>query len=205
MSKVIDENTVLQVGKFYNVKCAKIQWRNGAIEHVPVIGIVHQDKAFDFPHNHVHVDGRFIGKRMSYSVNDAGQTNRVIRTDAETYYDFFTGKFIEFVIKRKKCIRLTTGLNPPNPQEFYYDNQRKGAKYWAWYRSMVGKSCRGRKCPHLGTIMHEQNGKLVCPLHNLVGDIEKEVIVNLPQVDIVCGKTEESTFEYFLNAENNKT
>lgn len=38
--------------------------------------------------------------------------------------------------------------------------------------------------PHFGTMMHERDGKLICPLHNLEGDIETELIINKPEVDI---------------------
>lgn len=64
-------------------------------------------------------------------------------------------------------MRLTTGINPPTHAKNYND----------WYKSMIGKSCAGKKCPHLGTIMIEQDGVLVCPLHNLKGCPQKEVII----------------------------
>jgi len=178
----IDENTVLQVGKFYNVRCAKIQPHGVKPEYVPVIGVVHQDKAFDFPHNHIHVDGRFIGKDGYFWVNSEGKTNNVVHVDRVKENDAFSYRFIEFVIKRRKCFRLTTGIRPPN----------YAIRYWTWYKSMIGKSCAGKRCPHYGTKMHEQDGKLVCPLHNLVGDIETEVIVSLPQVEIACGADEQT-------------
>ncbi len=187
MSKVIDENTVLQVGKFYKVRCAKIQVHSGGFEHVPVIGVIHQDKTFDFFENHVHIDGRFIGCKGHFYVNGEGQTNRVLCVDRVDDFGIFSYRFIEFVVKRKKCFRLTTGINPPNPENFDYHGERQWLKYWKWYQTMVGKSCAGKRCPHFGTVMHEQGGRLVCPLHNLTGDIETEVIISLPQVEIACG------------------
>ena len=69
-------------------------------------------------------------------------------------------------------------------QHFDYQGNRKGLVYWTWYKSMIGKSCKGRRCPHFGTMMHERDGKLICPLHNLEGDIETELIINKPEVDI---------------------
>lgn len=46
-----------------------------------------------------------------------------------------------------------------------------------WYNSFLGKSCAGKKCPHLGTTMIEQEGKLVCPLHKLQGCLKTLKII----------------------------
>jgi uncharacterized Zn finger protein (UPF0148 family) len=42
---------------------------------------------------------------------------------------------------------------------------------------MIGKSCKGKKCPHFGANMIEKNGELVCPIHNLKGDLKTLKIV----------------------------
>ncbi len=202
MSKVIDENTVLQVGKFYKVRCAKIKRYNGGIHYIPVIGGIHKDLSFGTSSKHIHIDGRFCGINSYFAVDGLGRTNNIVYTDNE----FFThNEFVEFVVKRKKCFRLTTGINPPNPENFDYYGERQGLKYWKWYKSMVGKSCAGKRCPHFGTVMHEQDGKLVCPLHNLTGDIETEVIISLPQVEIACGVDEKigKSFEQFIQNNHN--
>lgn len=41
----------------------------------------------------------------------------------------------------------------------------------------VGKSCKGKKCPHFGTTMIEKDGVLICPLHNLKGSLKTSKIV----------------------------
>ncbi len=194
MSKVIDENTVLQVGKFYKVRCAKMQSHSGTYNYIPVIGSIHSDPQFGTHYRHIHIDGRFVGT-SSYFWIDEGITNHIIFVDGEV--NGFN-KFVEFVVKRRKCHRLITGIRPPNPKN-------GGLDYWKWYKSMVGKSCKGRRCPHFGTVMHEQDGKLVCPLHNLTGDIETEVIISLPQVEIACGVDEKigKSFEQFIQNNHN--
>jgi len=65
---------------------------------------------------------------------------------------------------------LTTGLLSPHVVP--------PVKGWKeWYANYIGKSCKGRKCPHYGTHMLEVNGSLLCPLHHLKGDIETETII----------------------------
>ena len=46
-----------------------------------------------------------------------------------------------------------------------------------WYNSYIGKSCKGKKCPHLGQVMIEHGDRYVCPLHNLVGSKATETII----------------------------
>lgn len=179
--KAFDNKETPQVGKFYNVRCAKIQLVTGAFSYTPVIGSIHSDPQFGTSSRHIHIDGRFIGKKCHYPIDVLGQTNHVIWVDQQYVLD---GLFVGFVTKRRKCRRLTTGINPPNPEHFDYQGNRKGLVYWTRYKSMIGKSCKGRRCPHFGTMMHERDGKLICPLHNLEGDIETELIINKPEVDI---------------------
>lgn len=164
--KVVDDTTELIVGKMYDVKCAVVMNRNTFIGHVPIIGDKHKDPQFGVNFHHYHIDGRFFNENKAARVDRDGKTNLILQADHEPNRNYVT----EIVIKRKKCIRLTTGVNPP-------DASRDG-RYDNWYKSMVGKSCAGKKCPHLGAMMKEENGKLVCPLHGLKGCIEKEVIIN---------------------------
>jgi len=167
--KTVDENTILEVGKFYNVRCAEV--KNGhtgtTYAFVPIIGFPHIDSQLGVDYKHYHIDGRFSTGKDIYPVDENGKTNSILQTDtSQNWADFVSGE----VIKRRKCRRLTTGIKPPP----------KAEKYNAWYLTMVGKSCKGKRCPHLGTVMHERDGKLVCPLHNLIGCPKKETIIPLP-------------------------
>ena len=82
-------------------------------------------------------------------------------------------------IKRKKCIRLTTGIKPPQRGTIKHEGINHTERYYKWYESMVGKSCKGKICPHLGTTMQVVGDKLICPLHNLRGSLREEVILNV--------------------------
>jgi len=124
---------------------------------VPVIGQAHTDQAFDFPHHHYHIDGRFdIHPRMKHRLQiQDGYTATIILTEGSNRYDF------NGISKQKLiCRQAHTGLAVPPGSK----------KYWKWYESYIGHSCAGRKCPHLGTEMLDQDGKLVCPLHGLMAD-----------------------------------
>jgi hypothetical protein len=158
--------TELKVGELYNVPCAEIVMEQGRNYFIPVIGNLHNDTAFGFPHEHYHIDGRFqLDPRTRHHFNlNEGYTSAVILPGEKKDY-LFKG----IVAREMLCIRVQTGLAiPKEPTE----RQRpKVELYRAWYESFLGHQCAGRKCPHLGTEMLESNGRLVCPLHNLTADI----------------------------------
>lgn len=164
-----ENNIIYEVGKFYNVPCAIVEVLTGKYAGkkwiVPIIGISHVDTKFgNLPLPHYHLDGRFTsGKNGPYDTDEYGYTSGVV-VSCDTVFS----KFIGIETKRKKCKRLTTGLSM---------GIRKDERYSEWYKSMLGKSCKGKKCPHFGTEMLEREGVLVCPLHNLTGDILKEKII----------------------------
>jgi hypothetical protein len=169
--EIVNENTVLEVGKYYLVPCAKILSAHSDEFRcfVPILGEPHKDKQFSFDVLHYHVDGRFADNTGAYDVDDEGKTNKIV-----PFYknDICREYAKEIVIKKRKCKRLTTGINPPRRGLSY-----NTSKYLAWYNSMIGKSCKGKKCPHLGITMHEHDGVLICPLHNLHGCIKTETII----------------------------
>lgn len=168
MIETFTENTVPVVGKFYMVKCAIIVSDMGAKKYLPVIGFPHTDPQLGTSKEHYHFDGRFTNRY----VDKNGRCNYAIVTDEpdkEQYGGFYHGT--EF--RRMTCKRLTTGAIPT----FKTKVLEVKTKYALWYERQIGKSCKGKRCPHLGTIMHECNGRLVCPLHNLQGSIEAEIII----------------------------
>lgn len=164
-----------EVGRYYKVRCAKMVDEVGNFYFVPIIGEAHFDLQFGFKEKHYHIDGRFVGKdehsRMTFE--KGGLTNAVC--SIEPSMSIFVVK--DVVLKRRKCRRMVTGLRPPKRTDKDFYGRSKAEKYWNWYDKMVGKSCKGKRCPHLGTEMREQDGKLVCPLHNLIGDKETELII----------------------------
>ncbi|WP_051350111.1 hypothetical protein [Dyadobacter alkalitolerans] len=166
--KPFNETDHLVVGKYYNVRCAKLKMDWDEVLFIPIIGEKHKDPQFSVEHEHYHIDGRFanLGSGYKYTVDQNGKTNGIVIVGK-----YFETEFIEVVVRRMRCKRLTTGIRPPD----------HALKYWTWHDSMIGKSCKGRKCPHLGTLMAEQDGVLVCPLHNLHGSIESETIIEIPR------------------------
>jgi len=164
MTPVLKEDTEVIIGKYYMVPHAKLKHGN-ATSYVAIIGGKHKDQQFGTNKMHWHVDGRFRHKYYDFKPNNDGKTNQVVWEEHHSYEPVK-----EIVFRRKKCLRLTTGIEPPNYAKKYFD----------WYRTMIGKSCAGKKCPHLGTTMHESGGELVCPLHDLRGCPTQEIIFPHP-------------------------
>ena len=152
-------------GEIYEVPCAILLWKEDSRAYfVPVIDLPHTDLAFDFPHRHYHIDGRFeIHSRMAHQLQiKDGYTATILVTENSSLYDF------KGIAKEKlKCVRTATGLAIPPCSNKYQD----------WYEGYVGQSCKDKRCPHLGTGMLEHDGKLVCPLHGLTADVNTLKII----------------------------
>lgn len=170
----LKDNEPVEVGKYYKVLCAVMDGYK--CKYWPVIGPIHKDQQLGVDVTHIHHDGRFVKNGTIYPVHN-GITNSIINLDGASA---FTG----FTVKRMKCLRLKTGIKPPEGIN-ELTGKPHAEKYWNWYKTMVGKSCKGKKCPHLGTTMHKRGGKLVCPLHNLTGCAKKEVIVDIKKIKIL--------------------
>lgn len=155
-----------EVGKLYWRPCAEIMTiPDGKIYYIPVFEHLHADKQFDFPDEHYHIDGRFeMEPRMKQQFNCwDGYTAAVIVPNS-----FATYSFLSISRTKVKCERSHTGLRiPEHPNE---KQILKVEKYNNWYKSFVGKKCKGKLCPHFGTTMLEKGGLLVCPMHNLIAD-----------------------------------
>lgn len=165
----IENVDALQVGKYYLVPVAILKYPNGVIDEVPIINILHKDKQFGKVGSepHYHIDGRFRIKGYGNYNLINGHTNVVIGPSHSIYNSYILQR-VE--VKKKKCIRILTGLQ--------IANRVTPPKTWAkWSDTMVGKSCKGKKCPHFGAKMIETDGKYICPLHNLVGDIATQKII----------------------------
>lgn len=171
----VDENTVVELGKYYMVRCAVVAHDNGKTEWiVPIIGIEHKDPQFGpvAASSHYHIDGRFAKEGTGeFCVDKNGKTNGVVLMQPHYHFDVSVK---EVITRRLKCKRLTTGIKPPISKKWPVVND---SSWTAWYKPQIGKSCAGKKCPHLGTMMQVVGGRLVCPLHNLQGCTETEKII----------------------------
>ncbi|MEA5402661.1 hypothetical protein VB776_07035 [Arcicella sp. DC2W] len=169
----IDETTQLTVGKSYPIRCAKM--KDGAI--IPLIGKRHADPELGVVGEHYHIDGRFFLPKSvteKYQIDDEGRTNVILCADE---LDIDWNCIVELLVKQKKCVRLTTGVNPPSREATSIWSHLKGLKYYKWYDKFLGKEVKENICPHLGTKMIEQDGVLVCPLHNLKACKKSKLII----------------------------
>lgn len=160
-----------QVGKYYSVAHAILQTAYEIFLEVPIIPIFHSDKQFGVDFQHYHIDGRFgMSSRVRFLYNvKNGTTNHIVVNSEDV-------EIVEIVYKRKRCLRVIGGIHPP-----FHKTEFKDSKYAVWYTSMIGKSCKGKKCPHLGALMVDNGTDLVCPLHDLHGCRETETIVKHPK------------------------
>lgn len=163
------ENLELEVGKMYYVKCAKYLTSDDKIDYIPINGEPHRDPQFGETGKllHYHVDGRF----SNYRTNGQGKTNTVLVVDPDKFWLTHWNDFLGIEIKLKRCKRLTTGLI------ISFDGLSILSEYRKFYTQYVGKSCKGKRCPHLGATMIDKGDRLVCPLHNLQGCKTNEKII----------------------------
>jgi nitrite reductase/ring-hydroxylating ferredoxin subunit len=186
-----------EVGKFYNVTCAELS-RNGKLYYIPVIGSPHTDSQFGVHHKHYHIDGRFfISKQLQKHFNIInGETVSIIATEPYVPVKY---SFTKTMNKLKKCVRLNTGLCLPKSIVFGTEKHFPVLRFNAFFESFEGKSCKGKKCPHYGTEMLLQEGKLICPLHGLEGDIKTEKII---RKQIIIKEQQTKSFNQYLNNSN---
>lgn len=179
MIKIDELNESPRVGKFYLVKCIKLN-QNGiecfGKEWVPIIGPKHDDEGpVNFPYNHYHIDWRFIYGLADYK--------RDIRGDSITGYEFarviclpgngiseysIHASGLEIEYKTRKCARVYGGdynfpVSTANGEVRFLktlEKEFKGCKLKA-----------GHICPHKGinlsSIAPDENGLIVCPGHGL--------------------------------------
>jgi len=169
----VTQDVIPEIGKFYLVQMAALESDFGQIhDEVPIIGHKHSDAQFGVDWDHYHLDGRFLYKADDHYrlIDKNGLTNAVFPLKAGINYCHVT----EINWRKRKCVRDTTGIKPP------VEAFRGNRPYAQWYDKMRGKSCKGKKCPHFGTTMHERNGHLVCPLHDLRGSMKTNRIIKHP-------------------------
>jgi hypothetical protein len=155
------------LGISYSIPCALLRWRDdGQLYHVPVFDHFHADPQFGFRHKHYHIDGRFdFHPRVKHFFElTEGKTLSVITRTSKAY------ELLKIESCLLLCVRNETGLNFANAS-------KNISKYKNWYAGFVGQECKGKRCPHYGTEMLEQNGKLVCPMHNLIADAKTLLII----------------------------
>lgn len=158
-------------GQCYRVPCVKIRKDNGKIEWVPVVGEAHSDPQFGrhAVFNHFHVDARFVNITYVANISKSGTTHHVVYQD----HPDLDYKVLDFRPRLRRCHRLVSALLIRD-----YNYESTPALYMLWLKTMLGKKCKGTRCPHRGTEMIEVKGGLkVCPMHNLVACSKSEKII----------------------------
>lgn len=164
------EQESVKVNKFYTVACALVKDlgkpegdSDNKLILIPVAPFLHVDKQFSSATAHYHIDGRFTNRDLNNRLGiEKGLTNTAVFMDKEDGDSYDRKKFIGIYYARFRCYRLTTGLDVI--EGGYIPSKLKN-----WYKSMEGKSCEGKKCPHYGVQMLDRGTHLFCPMHNLVG------------------------------------
>lgn len=173
----------LHVGKRYMVAHARIKFSYGQMADIPVLPNKHTDKQFGYAASfeHYHIDGRFdMPKSLTpyFRMEDNGKSNCVVYVDSSCVEDTALYKVTDIVYKVRKCKRLTTGTMPPMLSRM----TGKKSEYLNWYNRYVGKSCRGKKCPHFGTNMIDKgDGVLVCPMHDIHASSKTLKVIEHPR------------------------
>lgn len=154
------------VGKFYKVPCARSS--QDARKWIPVLPNKHSDPQFGAK-EHLHYDLRFFSERAF--IDEFGIAFLEFTREARVNKVLWTYQIpggIEIKMLRRKCQRLTTGVNPQR----FADTPCKD-----WYDKQIGKSCEGGICPHLKVPMIDKGEHYECPYHGLIGSKDTEKII----------------------------
>ncbi len=162
-----------EIGESYEVTCAELRWKgDGLLFYIPIFDHLHADPQFGFQHEHYHIDGRFeMHPRMRhwFKITDGHTLTIIVKHNNGSY------RFIKTVKRQLRYERSSTGLLfTTEPSSTSVENLKN---YHEWYRTFIGRSCKGNRCPHYGMEMLEKNGKLVCPLHHLTADPKSQLII----------------------------
>lgn len=166
------------VGQSYLVPTVTYPWF-GKVDAWPVMGPKHTDiEHLDFPHEHYHIDVRFLTKRQI--------TFCTIRDSLENTL----ARWPLFSIKqpphpdpqwRMRTCRRNEHAYPPEIQAY--------PQIMGLASAYAGRRCARNAaslliCPHKGfaldTLIPDADGRVVCPLHGLVIDVRAGVVVAPP-------------------------
>lgn len=167
-----------EVGKKYPVDCAKVKdTLTGRYYFIPVFPLRHKDPAFGVKNEHYHLDLRFFvcnKIKETFGIKD-------FKTLAPVWAEHISRfRFINIRKRETLCVSTTSGMPMEQIIENAngYSSSTKASKMFIdWQKTMIGKSCAGKRCPHYGTEMIDTGDKLVCPMHNLIGCKTTEKII----------------------------
>jgi Rieske [2Fe-2S] domain len=163
------------VGKFYMVPCIYVatpqkpsSWRID--NFIPIIGPKHEDgEALNFPHQHYHIDWRFVPQAMFENCSDyIGKPHGHVVSNTH-------GNHVvegEPVLKLRKCRREMPDF-PAAPIGRSSGTTRSWAGLEVVQTFVCNKLKPGNICPHRGidlTPFVKPDGTVICPGHGLRWD-----------------------------------
>jgi hypothetical protein len=163
MEHIRDVNGLPVIGRQYRVPCVWARFYSQPLL-VPIIGPWHEDVALEFPHEHFHIDWRFVKDwqwfRVGHSIGSPAALGQVITAPEGEVFEC-----------RRKCIRQM-----PEFPMFRSD----GAPTQQARR--IHRACQGMRlkpgcmvCPHKGMPLNglpvDGEGRVVCPGHGMRWDL----------------------------------
>lgn len=179
-----------QAGRFYRVTVVRAEWW-GPVRWWAVFGPRHDDAALlDFPHQHYHVDGRFIPPGIWAELQEAAHANKSgllrhvftpitsVRPEGSASGSLIGSPLVRdtdllptpdwISVKRRKCWRTETGYPDPQASSFSWLPKLRAA----FSKARLGPDL---VCPHQGgqlaTIEPDPDGCVTCPMHGLRWDL----------------------------------
>lgn len=192
------------VGRFYLVPCVRY-WYRGRVAWWPVMGPKHEDaEHLNFTQVHYHLDRRFMSPkwfhtprfvkseiwplgRMKGDPHFCGDTIIAARPLGE--FGAGTGHcpgadgggpLPAPVLRRRKCYISDVG---------FPELSRSGETFLRFHRAFEGRACKRDAeghlvCPHKGarlsSLVPDKAGRVICPLHGLMINVETGRVVKRP-------------------------
>lgn len=163
------------IGRFYVVPCIYVIPENRPYGSptdgfIPTIGPKHEDAdILAFPHEHYHIDWRFVPAAMVESASQwIGKPHGIVITNTHGGHKVQG----QLEMKRRKCRREMPDFpaQPPSRSE-------GAGRKWVLLEEMQSRVCNrlkpGNICPHRGidlTPFVKPDGTVICPGHGLRWD-----------------------------------
>jgi hypothetical protein len=163
------------VGQHYRVTTVFTN-HSGLCSHWPVMGLRHTDADhLNFPHEHFHIDLRFVSKRQLTALNRSSLDGAAV-VAARSPISFYIGKP---ELRPMRCMRVD--------HEYPVKMTRVALLFRKMFAHFAGRQCargkRGWVCPHklfpFGSILPDAKGIVTCPLHGLRIHAETGVVTGV--------------------------
>jgi hypothetical protein len=143
-----------------------------------VIGPLHHDKeGINFPHNHYHIDGRFLPPHIAKHAYESCTARIASTINNFPLYRRGEEHVALPVLKRRKCTNLDyEWIIPDSLTAKWGLIEKYGAPAPAIHLKDGRILCPHRKA-NLSSFPPDENGRVRCPLHGLVVDCTRPLTV----------------------------